>query len=1136
MADGQMQTIMAHLRKLLRRAESGAADWELLERFAAAHDETAFEVLVWRHHRMVLSVCGRALADTNDVEDAFQATFLVLARKAGSLRRTGSLAGWLFGVARRVALETSARRSRRHASVPPGVPSSSAEPCADSMREELRGIVDEEIARLSEKYRAPTVLCYLEGMTYEEAAQQLGWSKGTVSTRLARAREVLRKRLAGRGVVLSAGALAGWLCESAAPAAAPGGLVASSVKLAGSVATAITMARAVAPHVAAIAEGVLNDMLATNVKMLIALVLPALVVGLGLGMHSLLAGPDGTAPKQAGNEATRQEAVPPIADQAANAVAPALDHYGDPLPPGAIARLGTVRFRTDSDTWALTFSRDGKMLVGNTGGRLVVWDAATGKEHYRLPVEVRSGHRGGGPFAVSPDGTTLAVIEYARPDRPKIGLWELRTGKQVRSLDLPVSRNAGFDLKLGSILCYAPDGNSLAMTRGGTFLVLDVATGKVKTSFGEGRAAVYSLAYSPDGKTLAVATHNPALQLWDIASGKMIRGIGDPEKSHAGAVAFSADGKMLAAGGWDRIVLHDPGTGKELKRLEAPMQAVNGVAFTPDGTTLVSGAQNGGIRIWDVAGGSIRFTCHPGMIGRSMALSPDGATAAMGTGGEQVCLWSVATGKQLFTEFEGHGSWVNCVHFSPEGKTLASGEFYWKLRLWDTAGWKPRQVLPGRAWSLAFSPDGKRLASVPRLDTVDLWNLGTGEKSLTIKVADTDDVRAAMFTANGRKLITLDRKPGKDGRSPWEPHHVRQWDAATGKEEKKWLVPGHMYEPVLAPGGMAVLVATGNTIRLHDVPSGRDRLFSRSGKEEMRALAVSPDGRVLASGDLGQERAVRFWDLATGQEIHSVKGHQLAVTCAAWSPDGRMLASGDDRSYGGDQGVNTIRLWDGATGKELAHYGGINTNVTALAFSPDGAYLAAGLRDSTILVWDVRPAAQAARREARPLTSEELAACWAALADRDAHKAHQAAWTLVAGAEQAVPFLRDRLRPVKQADTGKIERWLADLGSAQFSVREAAAKALETLDRQAEAPIQQALAATPPLEARRRLERVLDAVQGVPGPGTLQDLRAIMVLEKIGLPEAKQILTRLAGGAPAARQTREASESLRRLGRAPADF
>jgi len=977
-------------------------------------------------------------------------------------------------------------------------------------------------------------MCYLEGMTYEETAQQLGCSKGTVSTRLSRARELLRKRLAGRGLALSAGCLATCLSESAASAGAPTSLVTSAFKAATSVATTKSIAGIVSPQVAAVAEGVLKSMVATKVKMLITVVLPAAILGFGLGMHSLLAALDGGAEPAA----SKQDTVQPIAGQAAKpgARAPALDHYGDPLPPGAIARLGTVRFRTDGDTWALTFSGDGKMLLGNTGGRLVVWDAATGKERYRLPVEVRSGHPGGGPFAVSPDGTTLAIIEFSRPDRSsKISLWELRSGKPIRSFALPESKNALFDLQLGSILCYAPDGNSLAMARGGKLLVLDPATGKVTASFGDRRAGIYSLAYSLDGKTLAVATHNPGLQLWDIASGKMIRAIDDPKnpaRSSVGAVAFSADGKMLASGSWDRIILYDPSTGKEIKHLETAMQAVHGVAFTPDGKTLVSGSTNLGIGVWDVASGKIRFRCHPGMIGRSMALSPDGATAAMGTGGEKVCLWNVATGKQLFTQFEGHGSWVNSVAFSPDGKTLASGEFYWKLCLWDTAGWKPRRVLPGRAWSFSFSPDNKRLASVPRLETVDIWNLETAEKAMTIKVPDADDVRTAMFSAGGRKLITLDRKRDKNSRSAWEPHHVRRWDAASGKEEKRWLVPGHMYQPVMAPDGMAVLVANGDTIRVHDVQASRDRQFRGSGKGGMQTLAVSPDGRVLASGDLGRDLAVRFWELATGQEIHIVKGHQLAVTCAAWSPDGRILASGDDRSYGGsEKGVNTVRLWDAATGEELVQYGGINTSVMALAFSPDGAYLAAGLRDSTILVWDVRQAARAARLETKRLTVEEMAACWAGLADRDARKAHQVIWALVAASKQSVPFLLDRLRPITTADAGKIQRWITDLDSGRFSVRQAAANELEKLAGQAEAPVQKALSGTTSLESRRRLEQVLEAVHGTPGPATLPYLRAIMVLEKIGSPEAVKVLELLARGAATARETREAKVSLERLTR-----
>src|SRR5439155_19734271 len=135
---------------------------------------------------------------------------------------------------------------------------------------------------------------------------------------------------------------------------------------------------------------------------------------------------------------------------------------------------------------------------------------------------------------------------------------------------------------------------------------------------------VYGLAFSPDGKTLAIATHDPSVQLWDIATGTMIHGIHDPEKSSAGSVAFSPDGKILAWGAWDRITLSDPITGEQLRRFDAPMESSQGLRFTPDGKTLVSGSQTGEIRVWDVATGKPRFTLGSRMTGRSMALSRAG--------------------------------------------------------------------------------------------------------------------------------------------------------------------------------------------------------------------------------------------------------------------------------------------------------------------------------------------------------------------------------------------------------------------------------------------------------------------------------------------------------------------------------
>ena len=272
MSTGPMQNVLQHLRKALApRGESGASDAELLERFFASHDDAAFELLVWRHHRMVLGVCSRLLADSNDVEDAFQATFLVLARNGRSIHKRGSMSSWLFGVARRVALEASRATQR----LPPSgltLPSSCPEPVDELMRQEFHGIVDEELGHLPEKYRAPVVLCYLEGMTYEEAGRHLGCSKGTISTRLTRARELLRTRLAARGLAVSAGSLAAWLCENAASAGAPNSLVVSTIKAA-TLRAAGQATGAISTHVAALTEGVLKTMFLSKLKPVVAVVL-----------------------------------------------------------------------------------------------------------------------------------------------------------------------------------------------------------------------------------------------------------------------------------------------------------------------------------------------------------------------------------------------------------------------------------------------------------------------------------------------------------------------------------------------------------------------------------------------------------------------------------------------------------------------------------------------------------------------------------------------------------------------------------------------------------------------------------------------------------------------------------------------
>src|SRR5438067_5723997 len=209
MSDGQRSPVLRYLRQALGSPSPGAvSDAELLARFAAGRDEAAFELLLWRHGGMVLNVCRAVLRDADAAQDAFQATFLVLVRKAGSISRREAVGGWLYRVAYRAALKARRRAAAAAARLAPeanlaALPAPAAPGGADGADlREVQRLLCEEVQRLPARYRAPVVACYFEARTHEEAAGHLGWSKGTLAGRLARARELLRRRLARRGVAL----------------------------------------------------------------------------------------------------------------------------------------------------------------------------------------------------------------------------------------------------------------------------------------------------------------------------------------------------------------------------------------------------------------------------------------------------------------------------------------------------------------------------------------------------------------------------------------------------------------------------------------------------------------------------------------------------------------------------------------------------------------------------------------------------------------------------------------------------------------------------------------------------------------------------------------------------------------------
>src|SRR5216683_1420993 len=283
MADGQLRDVLRHVHKLLgAKALEELTDGQLLERFISRQEEAAFAVLVRRHGPMVLGVCRRVLHHWHAAEDAFQATFLVLFRRARSLDRRGSVANWLYTVAYHVALKARASAAHRRLREREVVEMPQAEPQPEEVWRDLQPVLDEELNSLPEKYRAAIVLCYVEGKTNAEAARLLRWPIGTVKGRLARARELLRTRLGRRGITLSTGLLGVVLAEHAS-AAVPGLLLESTIKTVGLLATGKATAALSAAPAAVLAEGVLKTMFANKLKIATALSLAIGVLGMGVG-------------------------------------------------------------------------------------------------------------------------------------------------------------------------------------------------------------------------------------------------------------------------------------------------------------------------------------------------------------------------------------------------------------------------------------------------------------------------------------------------------------------------------------------------------------------------------------------------------------------------------------------------------------------------------------------------------------------------------------------------------------------------------------------------------------------------------------------------------------------------------------
>jgi RNA polymerase sigma factor (sigma-70 family) len=743
----RLHFILGRLHKLVGPPGTGTvSDGELLRRFAEAHDEAAFELLVRRYGPLVWGACRRLLGNDADAEDAFQATFLVLVRRAAALDRLGSLAGWLHGVAYRVSIRARANAARRHT-----VERKAGESLAhhtDPKPEDgdLRAILDEELGRLPEKYRVPLLLCYFQGHTHEQAARQLAWPLGTVKCRLQRGRERLRQRLTRRGVTVSAVLLGAALAESAA-SAAPTGLVDLTIKTALHFAAAAPVA-GLAPAAVSLAEGVLQTMRFAKLKWTAAVLLTlATLGGVGAVAHYAQTEQPATGKQQTreagaanrssanpaleaawtgllGDEAKAARAVLTLAANAKEA----LPFLKERLKPVTVDPKRMAQLIADLDAETFAVREQATTELEFTGDYAVPFlrqalnDPKTSTEMTkRIEGLLERTAAGKPPAAWVRAGRAVAVLEHLGTTDAKAILEALAKGK-TRALPTQQAEAALDRLAEQPAATMQARWDSLASKDETTALVALLglaATPKETVAFvkdrlgSRGKEPPVTAQDEKRFNDLIVGLGAPDFAEREKAMAKLIelgkaaepalrqamRNNNDPEvKKRAdlilkkiGTTPPSKPMSALAARRLAPLLEHfdTPESRKLLEEVRQVKEATSGLLVgpiaSPDGKTQLLPNKDGSISLIDAASQKVFWKNAPGRGNyTAAAFSPDGKLLAAGTSAGMVATIDVATGKMLLS-LQGHARGIDAVTFSPNGKAVASKDEGMTLHVWDVA-------------------------------------------------------------------------------------------------------------------------------------------------------------------------------------------------------------------------------------------------------------------------------------------------------------------------------------------------------------------------------------------------------------------------------------------------------------------